>query len=65
VLLNFVEERSYVDFVTCFKMYQYVDGVQSADVDEAVATSARTVLVSYGGTDKHIIHYDNVDCNCS
>lgn len=64
VLLDFVEERPYVDFVTCFKMYHYVDGIQSADVDEAVATSARTVLVSYGGAARHIIHYDNVDCNC-
>lgn len=67
VLLNFVEERPYVDFVTCFKMYKWVDGVRSSDIDEAVATSARSVLVSYGGSpalDKHIIDYVNHDCNC-
>lgn len=74
VLLNFVEERPYVDYVTCFKMYHIVDGVKSADVEEAEATSARSIFVSYAGktddagniTDpKHIIDYVNVDCNCS
>jgi hypothetical protein len=68
VLLDFVEERPYVDFITCFKMFQYVDGVRSADIDEAMATSARTIFVSFGGTEtnpKHIIDYVNYDCNCS
>jgi hypothetical protein len=67
VLLNFVEERPYVDFVTCFKMFHWVDGIKSSDVDEAVATSAISVLVSYGGSatsDKHIIDFVNHDCNC-
>lgn len=70
VLLNFVEERPYVDFVTCFKMYSWVDGLRSADIDEAIATSARSVLVSYGAVSgtasiqRHLIDYVNHDCNC-
>lgn len=68
VLLNFVEERPYVDYVTCFKMYHYVDGVHKGDTDEAIATSARTVLISYSNPVtlvKHIIDYINYDCICS
>jgi hypothetical protein len=64
-LLNFVEERSYVDYVTCFHMYHLVHGKK--DVEEAVATSARSVFVSYAGDEnnpRHIIRYENPDCNC-
>jgi hypothetical protein len=71
VVLNFVEERSYVDFVTCFKMYQFIpqdDGskIQSADIDEAVASTARSILVSYYDEEtkvKHIIT-SPANCNC-
>lgn len=68
VLLNFIEERSYVDFITCFKMNHIVDGVFHHDVEEAIATTARTVFVSYGGSNtepKHKIEFENVDCNCT
>ncbi len=42
-LLNFIEERSYVDYLTCFKMHHIVNGITSGDVEEAVATSSRSV----------------------
>lgn len=50
VILNFVEERPYVDFVTDFRMNHIIAGasVQSSryDIDEAVPTSARSIFVS-------------------
>ena len=39
VILNFVEEREYVDYVTVFQMDQIVDGVKIPDIEEAVASS--------------------------
>jgi len=68
VLLNFIEERSYVDFLTCFKMNHIVDGVFKYNVEEAIATTARSLFVSYAGSTtqpKHKIVFDNVDCNCT
>lgn len=69
VLLDFVEKRDYVDWVACFKMYHIVDGIKSGDAEEAVATSARTVFVSFAGDEqrsdpKHIIDYQNFDDEC-
>ncbi len=68
-LLDFIEERPYVDYLTCFKMYHIVNGVKSGDVEEAVATSSRSIFVSYAGDEtlgipKHYIDYLNPDCNC-
>ena len=47
VIMNFVEERHYVDFVTDFKMNHDVSGDFKADVDEAIPTTARSILVSH------------------
>lgn len=69
VLINFIEERSYVDYLTCFKMFHIIDGSKSGDVEDAIATTSRSVFVSYAGNEslndpKHIIDYLTVDCNC-
>lgn len=68
VLINFIEERSYVDHITCVKMYHYVNGYkEGGDQEEIVATTPRSVLVSFEGTEtnpKHIIDYENEGCNC-
>jgi hypothetical protein len=69
VLINFIEERSYVDYITCFKMFHIVDGIKSVDVEDAIATTSRTVFVSYAGNvalndPKHNIDYINIDCDC-
>lgn len=52
-LINFVEQRPYVDFLSCFKLNHIirdnegnVDHFQY-DVDEIVATSSRSILVSH------------------
>jgi hypothetical protein len=71
VVLNFVEEKYYVEFVTCFKMNQIIrDGsvVEEAfyNIEEAVPSTARSILVSYydeaSGT-KHIITTP-ANCDC-
>ncbi len=53
VVLNFVQSRPYVDFVTCFTMTQYLykeDGTfkfMNTNLEEAVASTARSILVPY------------------
>jgi hypothetical protein len=55
VLINFIEERYYVDFITDVFMYVNVEGTESADLDEITASTARSILVSASAS-KHIIH---------
>ena len=48
MLLEFVENRDYVDFVTDFKMNHFTSEPQPrVDVDEAVPVSARSIIVSH------------------
>ena len=64
-LINFIEERSYVDFLSCVKMYSIVDGVKSNDLEEAFATSSRSVFVSVKADDlinSHIINKTVCEC---
>jgi hypothetical protein len=55
VFINFIEERYYVDFITDVFMYVNVEAVESADMDEITASTARSILVSASAS-KHIIH---------
>jgi hypothetical protein len=58
---HFIEERPYVDFITCVKMNQYIDrggaGAKTlTNVEEVLASTARSILVSYhDGVTRHII----------
>ncbi|MEL6811941.1 MAG: baseplate J/gp47 family protein [Bacteroidota bacterium] len=56
VLLNFVEERSYVDYATCFKMYHIVredpTNNPTEDVDEAIALTSVSII---GSANTHVI----------
>ncbi len=53
VILNFIEERPYVDYVTDFKMDHIInDSRTESDIEEAYASTARSILVS---ADTHII----------
>jgi hypothetical protein len=48
VIVNFVEERDYVDYLTGFQMNQFVnDRETKRDINEALPTTARSVLVSH------------------
>lgn len=76
VVLNFVQSRPYVDFVTCFTMSQYIyneDGtfnLFNSDLEEAIASTARSILVPYRdpkslpGTLSNNI-YSPANCNCN
>ena len=65
-IINFVEERSYVDFVTCFKMYHYKTGSNTPDeVEEVTASKPRALLVSVA---EHKIEEEKIsvdgECEC-
>jgi len=69
-LIDFIDERPYVHMLSALRMHHIVRDEQSAvqtanyDVDEVVATSSRSVLVSYAdGTTKHLIHVTS-NCDC-
>jgi len=53
VVINFVEDREYVDYVTCFNMHQIIPtGLHTApnvvkDIDEAVTSTSASILTSY------------------
>ena len=52
VLLKFVETRQYVDFVSQFKMLHFRGAAGKTEVESAVATNPRAILVSHSN---HII----------
>jgi uncharacterized protein (DUF1330 family) len=62
VLLNFVEERPYVDYVTCFKMNHIIERngavhvIEKQDVEEASGSTSRSLLVSYFNEETNIKH---------
>ena len=70
VVLNFIEERYYVDFVTCLTMNQIIlrDGatIQQAlyNIDEATASTARSILVSYYNETTNVKHLISSPANC-
>ncbi|MEO6550276.1 MAG: hypothetical protein ABIN94_19890, partial [Ferruginibacter sp.] len=71
-LLNFVEERPYVDYVTCFKMNHIikragnVNIVEEQDVEEAIASTSRSLLVSYFNEETNVKHkiVSTASCDC-
>lgn len=56
-LIDFIEERYYVDYITDVYMYVKINETtaESGDLDEVGASSARSILVSAIAT-KHVIH---------
>ena len=56
VLINFIEERSYVDYITDVKMYHDIEGQPANvnDIDVATASTGRSILVSVPAAN-HII----------
>lgn len=67
VILNFVEEQEYVDYITCFEMFHIVPGDPAynpeKDVDEAVASTSASVLGSATGHLITVLENEN-DCAC-
>jgi hypothetical protein len=69
-VLNFIEERPYVDFVTCFKMNHIIKrdktGVQAIlDVEEATGSTSRSILVSYYDEDSNTRHFIQSPATCT
>ena len=71
MLIDFVEEQVYVDYVTDFEMFHLIEGVGNTDKDEIEGSRAVSILVSVPA-DKHgitVIH-PNAEttaaekCNC-
>ena len=56
VLINFIEERPYVDFITDVEMCHYDEHavIIKPDNDEIIASTAKSILVSVPAS-KHII----------
>ena len=46
-IINFIEERSYVDYLTNFKLFHYIKNKEPLDVEEAKATTSKSILVSH------------------
>ena len=67
VILNFVEELSYVDFLTCFEMFHSHHTDPNEDIDEAIASTAASIL---GSAETHTIkvleaNEDKIaECDC-
>ena len=57
MLINFIEERYYVDFITEVLMFVKVDDTtaESGNLEEITASTARSILVSAPAA-KHLIH---------
>jgi hypothetical protein len=67
VVLNFIEERYYVDHVACFKMHHIVlrGKEEYRDVEEAQTTTGISILVSYFDEKtglRHLINDKPCDC---
>ena len=68
-LIDFIEERSYVDFISCVKMYKISNGIKSQDLEEAIADTSRSVFVSVKSDDPDNAHKINYlvnvnECEC-
>lgn len=63
-IINFIEELDYVDYLTCFKMYQIIDGITTdlEDINEAEPSKSSAILVS--ASDHSITVLDTDDCTC-
>jgi len=55
VILNFVEERSYVDYVTCFKMFHIIKDESNISINEVDEALAQTSVSIIGSAKTHII----------
>jgi hypothetical protein len=68
-IINFVEERPYVDFVTCFNMSQIVPtGLNSApdihkNIEEAVTTTSASILTSAATHKIHVLETEACECD--
>jgi len=60
LIINFIEEREYVDFLTDFQMTHITEEQTLENVEEAIASTSSSVLVS---ASSHIIGH-NIESSC-
>ncbi|HPE77794.1 MAG TPA: hypothetical protein PLC80_16995 [Draconibacterium sp.] len=67
VILNFVEEQEYVDYITCFQMFHIISGDPNndplKDVDEAIASTSASVLGSAAEHEIKVLETEG-ECDC-
>ncbi|MCW3084480.1 MAG: hypothetical protein JWP12_1846 [Bacteroidetes bacterium] len=63
MIINFVEEQPYVDFVTCFKMDQIIGTIVNKNIEAAFATTSASVLTSAAAHNVHVLETDECDCD--
>lgn len=63
VILNFIEKRPYVDFVTCFEMDQITPNETFKNIQVAIAQSAASVLTSVVNHEIYVLETDDCECD--
>jgi len=60
VILKYIEDRAYVDFVTNFSLHQIIDNTEKADSEYVQASTSSSILVS---APQHLIESNIVSCD--
>lgn len=67
VILNFVEEQEFVDYITCFEMFHIVpdnpENDPTKDVDEAIASTSASILGSSATHEITVLETEE-ECAC-
>lgn len=63
VIINFVEEQPYVDFVTCFTMDHIIGNIVNKNIEEAFATTSASIITSASTHIVHVLETDDCDCD--
>lgn len=63
VILNFIEERGYVDYVTCFAMDQILADKVLTNVEEAIPQTGASILTSVVTHDIEVLETDDCECD--
>lgn len=63
VILNYIEELEYVDFLTCFEMDQITANGVLKNVQEAAATTSASILTSVKQHDIDLLETDDCECD--
>lgn len=63
VILNFIEKRPYVDFVTCFEMDQITPNETLKNIQVARAQSTASILTSVEDHEIYVLETDDCECD--
>lgn len=63
VIVNFIDEQEYVDFITCFTMDQITAEGDKKNIQEAVAVTSASILTSAVSHKINLLETDDCECN--